>query len=88
MAGISRRDSRTSLGLGPAGTPVPGPGLGPRLQILPFFGHFCQKIDENPSILGETQPQTTSTQCKHLQSTVSCDTELESTRAKGHLGSI
>ena len=56
MAGISRRDSRTSLGPGPAGTQVPGPG--PRLQILPFFGHFCPKIDENPSI-GETQPQTT-----------------------------
>ena len=29
MAGISRRDSRTSLGPGPAGTQVPGPG--PRL---------------------------------------------------------
>ena len=64
MAGISRRDSRTSPGPGPAGTQVPGPGL--RLQILPFFVHFCQKIDENPSILGETQPQTTSTQCNHL----------------------
>ena len=37
MAGISRRDSRTSLGPGPAGTQVPGPG--PRLQILPFFGY-------------------------------------------------
>ena len=66
MAGISQRDSRTSLGPGPAGTQVPGPGLGPRLQILTFFGYFCHKKDENPSKLGETQSQTISTKYNHL----------------------